>query len=177
MASKQSIQEDLKQSMLAKDELRTGTLRMLLAAVGNKEKEKRYKVSKAEPNLMEQDLHAKSALSPEELQDAVSSEVKKRREAVEGFSAYGGSASGGEKEKIENAIEKEKQEMGILLPYLPPQLSEEEIRQLVKDTIAKIGAAGLQDLGKVMGALILQTKGKTDGALVSKIVKEVLTST
>ena len=152
--------------MLKKDELRTGTLRMLLAAVSNKEKEKRYKVSKAEPTLSEQELQAKSELSPQEFQDAVSSEAKKRREAVEGFE------KGGRKEQAE----KEKQEMGILLVYLPAQLSEDEVRQLVKDAIAKTGAAGPQDLGKVMGALVPQTKGKADGALVSKIVKEVLSS-
>ncbi len=165
MASRQSIQEDLKKSMLAKDELRTGTLRMLLAAILNKEKEKRYKVSKVEPNPTEQELCVKSALSPEELQDAVSFEVKKRREAIEGFT------KGGRKEQAE----KEKQEMEILLPYLPAQLSEDEIRQLVKDTIAKVGAAGPKNLGKVMGALAPQTKGKADGALVSKIVKDLLT--
>ncbi|MBI2123940.1 MAG: GatB/YqeY domain-containing protein [Candidatus Wildermuthbacteria bacterium] len=166
MASRQSIQEDLKQSMLAKDELRTGTLRMLLAAVANKEKEKRYRISKAEPSLLEEELQAKSALLPEELQDAVSFEVKKRREAIEGFE------KGGRKEQAE----KERQEMEILLPYLPAQLSEEEIRQLVKDTIAKVGAAGPKDLGKVMGALIPQTKGKADGNLVSRIAAKLLTS-
>ena len=164
MALKQSIQEDLKQSMLKRDELRTGTLRMLLAAVANKEKEKRYKTSKAEPTLSEQELQAKSMLSPEELQDAVSSEVKKRREAAEGFE------KGGRKEQAE----KEKQEMDILLPYLPAQLSEDEIRKLVEATITRVGAKSPQDLGKVMGALTPQTKGKADGALVSKIVKELL---
>ncbi len=164
MISRLSIQEDLKQSILKRDELRTGTLRMLLAAVANKEKEKRYKVSKAEPNLTEQELQAKSALSSEELQDAVSSEVKKRREAAEGFE------KGGRKEQAE----KEKQEMEMLLSYLPVQLSEDEIRQLVESAITKTGAVGSQDLGKVMGALVPQTKGKADGALVSKIVKELL---
>ena len=151
--------------MLAKDELRTGTLRMLLAAVSNKEKEKRYKVSKAEPGLAEQELQAKSVLSLQELQDVASFEVKKRREAIEGFT------KGGRQEQAE----KERQEMEILLPYLPTQLSEEEIRKLVKDTIAKVGATGPQDLGKIMGALAPQTKGKVDGNLVSKIVKELLT--
>lgn len=164
MATRFDIQEALKQSMLAKDELRTGTLRMLLAALSNKEKEKRYTVSKAEPNLSEEELQKKSGLSPEELQDAVSSEVKKRREAIEGFE------KGGRKEQAQ----REKQEMEILLPYLPAQLSEDEIRQLAKDAIVKIGAAGPQDLGKVMGVLAPQTKGKADGALVSKIVKELL---
>lgn len=164
MATRLDIQEALKQSMLAKDELRTGTLRMLLSAIANKEKEKRYKVIKTDPSLSEEELGAKSALSPEELQDVVSSEVKKRREAVEGFE------KGGRKEQAE----KEMKEMEILLPYLPAQLSEDEIRQLVKDVIVKIGAAGPQDLGKVMGMLAPQTKGKADGALVSKIVRELL---
>lgn len=164
MFSRQSIQEELKQSMLAKDELRTGTLRMLLAAVSNKEKEKRYKVSKTDPSLSEEELGAKSALTPEELQDVVSSEAKKRRESVEAFE------KGGRPE----LAEKEKQELNVLLPYLPAQMSEEEIRALVKSAIAKAGAAGPQDLGKVMGVLAPQTKGKADGALVSKIVKEFL---
>ncbi len=164
MLSRLSIQEDLKQSMLAKDELRTGTLRMLLAAIANREKEKRYKVSKAEPDLSEQELQKKSELGEQEMQDVVSSEVKKRREAAEGFE------KGGRKEQAE----KERQEMEILLLYLPAQLSEDEIRQFVKDAIAKVGAAGPQDLGKVMGVLVPQTKGKADGGLVSKIVKELL---
>lgn len=152
--------------MLAKDELRTGTLRMLLAAVSNKEKEKRYKVSKTDPSLSEEELGAKSQLSPEELQDAVSSEAKKRRESVEAFE------KGGRPE----LAEKEKQELNVLLPYLPVQMSEEEIRALVKEAIKKSGAAGPQDLGKVMGMIVPQAKGKADGALVSKIVKELLTS-
>ena len=164
MATRLDIQEALKQSMLKKDELRTGTLRMLLAAIANKEKEKRYKVSKAEPALSEQELRAKSELSLQEIQDAVSSEVKKRREAVEGFE------KGGRKEQAE----KEKREMEILLPYLPAQLSGEEIRKLTKNAIEKVGAKSLQDIGKVMGILAPQTKGKADGALVSKIVKELL---
>src|SRR3989338_8253687 len=166
MATRFDIQEALKQSMLKKDELRTGTLRMLLSAIANKEKEKRYKVSKTEPNLTEQELQAKSELSLQEFQDAVSFEVKKRREAIEGFER------GGRKEQAE----KERRELEILLPYLPAQLSEDELHQLVKDAIAKTGAAGPQDLGKVMGALVPQTKGKADGNLVSKIVKEVLSS-
>ena len=176
MASKQSIQEDLKQSMLKKDELRTGTLRMLLAAVSNKEKEKRYKASKAEPTLAEQELQAKSELSLQEFQDAVSSEVKKRREAIEGFE------KGGRKEQAE----KEKQEMELLFSYLPAQLSEDEIRQLVKDVVVslreiprsgtKTEDISMKDIGRIMGVLVPQTKGKADGALVSKIVKELLTS-
>ena len=164
MATRFDIQEALKQSMLKKDELRTGTLRMLLSAIANKEKEKRYKVSKTEPNLTEQELQAKSELSLQEFQDAVSFEVKKRREAIEGFDR------GGRKEQAE----KERKEMEILLPYLPAQLSEDEIRKLVQDAVEKVGAESLQDIGRVMGILAPQTKGKADGVFVNKIVKELL---
>lgn len=164
MATRFDIQEALKQSMLKKDELRTGTLRMLLSAIANKEKEKRYKVSKTEPNLTEQELQAKSELSLQEFQDAVSFEVKKRREAIEGFER------GGRKEQAE----KERKEMEILLPYLPAQLSEDEIRKLVQDAVEKVGAESLQDIGRVMGILAPQTKGKADGVFVNKIVKELL---
>src|SRR3989338_1979628 len=164
MATRFDIQEALKQSMLKKDELRTGTLRMLLSAIANKEKEKRYKVSKTEPNLTEQELQAKSELSLQEFQDAVSFDVKKRREAIEGFER------GGRKEQAE----KERKEMEILLPYLPAQLSEDEIRKLVQDAVEKVGAESLQDIGRVMGILAPQTKGKADGVFVNKIVKELL---
>ena len=70
---------------------------------------------------------------------------------------------------------KEKKELEVLQAYLPEQLSEEEIRQLVKDTISQTGAANAQDMGKVMAAVMLQVKGKADGTLVSSVVKELLT--
>jgi uncharacterized protein YqeY len=63
-----------------------------------------------------------------------------------------------------------------LQAYLPQQMSEEEIKKLVTEAIQQTGAASIQDIGKVMGALMPKTKGKADGGLVSKIVKEQLAS-
>ena len=161
---KQLIQENLKSALKEGDAVKTGTLRMLLAAIVNKEKEKRYKVSKAEPKLSEQELQEKSELSAEEIQEVVSSEAKKRREAIEGFE------KGGRTE----LAEKEKKEMAVLQSYLPEQLSEDEIRKFAKEAIGKVGAPNLKDMGKVMAELMPKLKGKADGAMVNKIVRELL---
>ena len=72
-------------------------------------------------------------------------------------------------------VDKETKEKEILEKYLPEQLSEEEIKKLVKEAIEKIGAKEIKDMGKVMAELMPQVKGKADGSLVSKIVKELLT--
>ena len=144
---KQQIQQELKEALLQRDNLKTGTLRMLLAALVNKEKEKNQ-----------------HQLSEEEIQQVVGTEVKKRREAAEAFD------KGGRTEMAQ----KERREMEILQKYLPEQLSEDRVRELVKDAITQTGAAKAQDMGKVMAALMPKVKGKADGALVSSIVKEFL---
>jgi len=142
---KDKIQEDLKTSLKVRDQVRCLTLRMLLAAMVNKEKEGKE-------------------VTEEQLHDVVASEAKKRREAEEAF------LKGGRPE----LAEKEKAELEILLSYLPEQLTEDQITTLVKEAIAKVGATGPKDMGKVMGELAPQVRGKADGAMVSKIVKESL---
>jgi len=137
---------------------------MLLSSLLNKEKEKRYKISKDDPQIAEQELDEKSVLGDEEIQDMVSSEVKKRREAIEGF----------EKGQRPEMAEKEKKEMEVLQAYMPEQLSEEEILQLVKEAIKKTGATSAQDIGKVMSELKPQIKGRVDGSVVSGLVKDHL---
>lgn len=185
MVLKNKIQEDIKEALKAKKEIETSTLRQLLAVVLNKEKEKRYKISKAKPDLSEQDLEKESQFNDQELVEAIFSEVKKRKEAILEFSAYaegyGGpavapkiGAEAGRKEKIENFINKEKREMEILQKYLPEQLSEEELKKLVKDAIDKTGAKEMKDTGKIMAELMPKVKGKADGSQISRIVKELL---
>ena len=161
---KQTIQSDLTQALKRGDEITCSTLRMLLAAILSKEKEKRYKISKEEPELTEKELAEKSFLTDEELIEVVSSEIKKRKEAILGF----------EKGERKELAEKEKSEMEILGKYLPEQLSEEEIERLVKDAIEEVGAGDIKDMGKVMAALMPKVKGKADGSMVSRIVKELL---
>ena len=145
MSLKDKIQEDIKVSLKAGDQVRSLTLRMLLSAMVNKEKEGKK-------------------VTEEQFLDVVSSEAKKRREAREAFLK-------GERPEL---AEKEEAELEVLLLYLPEQLTEEEIRALVKEAVQKTGAKSVKDMGKVMGELAPQTKGKADGALVSKIVKESL---
>lgn len=144
--------------------MEVSTLRQLMSSILNKEKEKRYGLSKKNPNASEQELEKDSQLTDEEILDVISSEAKKRREAAEGFEKGG---------RTESA-EKEKKELDILLKYMPAQMSEEEIRNLVKESVEKVGAKEIKDMGKVMAELMPKTKGRADSSLVSRLVKESL---
>ncbi len=155
MAIKEQIQSDLNKSVLGKEELKSSVFRLLLAAILNKEKEKRYKL-KADKDVL---------LTDEEIIDVISSEVKKRKEAAELY----------EKGGRHELAEKENKEAIILQQYLPEQISEEELRKLVKSAIAKVGAKTQKDMGKVMAELMPKAKGKADGSLISRVVKELLT--
>lgn len=164
MLLKEKIQQDLKTALKEKKELELSVLRMLNNAILIKEKIKRYQKSKQNPKLKEKDLEKESKLDEQEIIEVISSEIKKRKEAIFLF----------EKGKREDLLEKEKKELEILERYLPEQLSEEEIKDLVQKTIEKIGAKEIKDMGKVMKELMPKIKGKADASLVSKIVKEIL---
>jgi hypothetical protein len=151
---KVKIQEDLNSALKDKKELEVSVLRLVLAAILSKEKEKRFKSGKAQ----------EISLTDEDLIETISSEIKKRREAIDLY------IKGGRPE----LAEKEKKEMEILKIYLPEQLPEEEIKKLVSEAIAKTGAKEIKDMGKVMAELMPKVKGKADSGLVSKIVKELL---
>jgi len=151
---KETIKSDLNKSIKESNEIIRSTLRMVLAAVLNKEKEKKYK-EKAEDEV---------ELTEEEMIEVVSSEAKKRKEAIREY----------EKGGRQDLAEKEKSELKILEKYLPEQISEEEIRKLVQQAIEKIKASEMKDMGKVMAELMPQVKGKADGTIVSQIVKELL---
>lgn len=166
MDLREQINKELNEAFKGKEELKVSVLRMLTAALLNKEKEKRYKISRENSGMEEKELAEKSALSNEEVVDAISSEVKKRKESAQEY----------EKAGRTELAEKEKKETEILQKYLPEQLSEEEVKKLVQEAIEQTGAKDQKDIGKVMGALMSKVKGKADGSLVSKIVKELLTS-
>lgn len=148
---KDKIKDDMKTAMKSGDSFLTGVLRMALAALQTKEKEKLYKTQESE-------------LTDEEIVGVLSSEVKKRRDAIALYE------QGGRPELAEN----EKKEIEILQKYLPEQLSEDEIRKLVQEAIIATGAKEAKDMGKVMADLNPKTKGKAEGSVVSKIVKELL---
>ncbi|MBZ9578438.1 GatB/YqeY domain-containing protein [Patescibacteria group bacterium] len=164
MTLKEKIRKDFKKILKEKKEIEISTLRMLNAAILNREKKKRYKLSKEKPNLKEKDLEKESQLTDEEIIEVIFSEVKKRKEAIVEF----------KKGERMDLVEKEKREMEILKKYLPGLLSEEEIKRLAEEIIEEIGAINIKDIGRVMGVLMPKVKGKAEGGLVSKIVKELL---
>lgn len=147
---KDRLRADLTAAIKARDERRSGTLRMVLAAVTNAE------------------VAGKQAkeLSDEEVVAVLSTEAKKRREAAEAF-ADGGRAESADRERAEAAV---------IADYLPAQLSEAEITDLVRETIERTGAAseGMRAMGKVMGALQPQVRGRADGAAVAAEVRRQL---
>jgi uncharacterized protein YqeY len=146
---KQQIQEDLKKSMLARDEQKTSVIRMFKSAIGY------YEINKG---------GAGYEASDEDVMTVLNQQVKQRRDSIEQFTAAG---------RTELA-DKEKKELEILQKYLPEQMNEDEVRKLVADAVSQTGASTMQDMGKVMGALMPKVKGKADGTLVSTLVKEAL---
>ncbi len=145
---KAKIQEDIRTSMFARDELKTSTLRLLMSSLKNYEIEKGLNYEAIDEDVL----------------TIVSREIKKRRESIEMFQ------KGGRQE----LVDKEQKELEQLQRYLPEQLSEDEVKKLVDDAISQVGAKSIQDMGKVMGILSTQIKGKADGSMVSTIVREKL---
>jgi hypothetical protein len=166
MNLKEKIRGDLNEAVKKREALESSVLRLLLAAILNKEKEKRYKTYNAEPKLKEEELTKKSQLTDEEITEVIFSEVKKRKEAILEFG----------KGKREDLVRKETKEMELLKKYLPEQLSEEEIKKIAQDVIKKIGAQSPKDMGRVMSELMPKLKGKADGSLAGKAVKDLLSS-
>lgn len=161
---KKTIQNSVSQALKSGDSFVAGTLRMLLASIISKEKDKRYKIFKNKPNATESDLIRESELTDQEIIEVISSEIKKRNDAIVLYKQ-------GNRPEL---AEKEQKEIDILKKYLPEQLSEEEIKKMVKESIDKIKAKEIRDMGKVMADLTTKIKGRADGGAVSKIVKEML---
>lgn len=162
---KQKIKADLKSAMKTKRELEISVLRMVLADILNKEKEKRYKIGKQNSGLEEKELEERSQLTDEEIIEVLSSEAKKRKDSIEQF----------EKGGRHDLAEKEKQEIEILKKYLPEQLPKSEIKKLAEEVIKEIDAKEIKDMGKVMAQLMPKLKGRADGSTVGQVVKQLLT--
>jgi uncharacterized protein YqeY len=159
---REKINSDIKQAMIAKQELPLLVLRGVNASIKNKEIEKRTKLVKTEKDLTKLDELCK--LSDEEIIDVISSEAKKRKDSIFEF----------EKGNRPDLVEKEQKELEILKQYLPEQMLEDTVKEIVKKAIEEIKAIGPKDTGKVMSAVMSQVKGKADGSMVSKIVGELL---
>ncbi len=161
---KQQIQKDTTDALKAGNQFLLGTLRMLLASVLTKEKDKRYKMSKERPDATEENLIKESELTDEQILEVVSAEIKKRKDAIVLY----------EQGNRPELADREKKEIEILIKYLPEQLSTEELKKLVAGSITKTGASEMKDMGKIMADLMPKVKGKADNSEISKIVKELL---
>ena len=146
MGLRDQIPEDLKTALREKKSLELTVLRMLQASIKNRE------------------IENKGELNDEQVVQVVSSEIKKRRDAVDEFL----------KVNREDAAETEKQEIDILMKYMPEQLSEEDITAKVREIITHSGAGGIKDLGMVMKPVMSELKGKADGKLINQIVRQEL---
>lgn len=140
------INNDLKEALKAKDELRASCLRMLKTQLKNKSVEKMR------------------SLTDDEVMAVISSMVKKGKEAIEEF----------RKGNREDLAIKEEQEIRILQQYLPEMATQEEIEKVVKEVIAQIGAKGPKDMGKVMKEAMVKLAGRADGKIVSEVAKKSL---
>ena len=160
---KDKIQKDLWLSIKGKDEIKISVLRLLLNEISKKEAEKRYLLSKKEPNLSEEELIKKSTLEKEEIFKIIHSEIKKRKEAIESF----------KKAQREDLINKEEKEIEILKEYLPPQLSEKELEKIIKETIQEFTGKNI-DFGFLMREILKKVAGQADASVVSQLLKKIL---
>lgn len=151
MAIKQQIIEDIKTAMKSGNGFELGVLRMIIAAINNKEIEKRGK-------------GGESVLIDEEVMDVVVKEAKKRKESIDVY----------KQGNREDLAQKELEELEIIQTYLPKQLSEQELEKIIDEAIKTTGASTVKDLGKVMGLVSKETKGKADSRMISEIVKKKL---
>jgi uncharacterized protein YqeY len=137
------IAADMKDAMRAKDATRLSTLRLLKSAV------EYHKIEKKQEQLTDADVTA-----------VIKKQIKQRQDSIEGFEK-GGRA---------DLVEKEKAELAVLKAYLPEELSQAQVEEAVKATIAELGAATKTDMGKVMKAVQAKLAGRADNRLVSQIV-------
>ncbi|AGT32835.1 hypothetical protein M493_12950 [Geobacillus genomosp. 3] len=141
------LNDDMKQAMKNKEKEKLSVLRMLKAALQN-----------------EAIKLGKSPLSEDEELTVLSRELKQRKDSLQEFENAGRS----------DLVEKAKTEIEIVQSYMPKPLSEDELRELIQQTIKEVGASSKADMGKVMSAIMPKVKGKADGSLVNKLVQQQL---
>ncbi|AUM64364.1 aspartyl-tRNA amidotransferase [Brevibacillus sp. SKDU10] len=148
MSVMEQLNHDMKQAMKDKSVLKLSVIRMVKATIKNEE------------------IKLGRDLSDDEVLTILTRELKQRRDSLHEF----------EKAGREDLATKTRDELDIILAYMPAQLSEDEIRQIVREAVVAVGATSKKEMGKVMGAIMPKVKGKADGNLVQQIVSEELPS-
>ena len=140
------ISAALKDAMRAKDAAKLASLRLVLTAIKNREKEVRR------------------SLEDQEVISLISTQIKQRKESIDHYSKAG----------REDLVKAEERELQILEAYMPEQLSEEEMSQALDEVISEVGAVSMKDMGKVMKAAMAKLAGRADGRVINEMVKEKL---
>ncbi|MBU5294012.1 GatB/YqeY domain-containing protein [Anaerosalibacter bizertensis] len=146
MSLKKSLMEDLKTSMKNKDTLRKNTITMVRAGIKQKEVDERRE------------------LDDEDIMDIIAKQLKEKRNAIKEFDRGG----------RQDLVEQTEKEMEILLKYLPEQLTEEEVEEIVKAVIEEVDAKSMKDMGIIMKNVMPKIKGRADGSVVNKVAKKYL---
>ncbi len=146
MALKEQLAQDLKSSMKNKETIRKNTVQMIRTAILQIEKDK------------------KVTLEDEDILDVIAKQLKQRKDVLPEY----------EKSGREDLISQLKEEMDVLMGYLPKQLTDEELRPIVEAAVKETGASSMRDMGKVMAAVMPQIKGRADGKAVNAIVKDLI---
>ena len=153
---KQRLDADLRDAMRAGDETRKGTLRLLLTAVRNAEIPPERSAGADGPQRVE--------LKDEAVLQIIQRQVKQRLDSIEAYS----------KANRQDLVAIEEAELGVLRAYLPAQLSRDEVEATARAIIARVGAKGPADKGKVMGPIMGELRGKADGSMINAVVTELL---
>ncbi|MGE4282267.1 MAG: GatB/YqeY domain-containing protein [Clostridia bacterium] len=146
MSLKDRLLEDMKSAMKDKDTIRKNTIQMTRAAILQIEKDN------------------KVILDDEGIIDVLAKEVKKRKDVLPEY----------QKSERQDLIDDLNREIEVLMGYLPEQLSEEELEEIVKAAIEEVGASSMKDMGKIMTAVMPKTKGRADGKMINALVKKYL---
>ena len=146
MKLKERLSQELGPSLKAGEKIKVATIRMILSEIKNAEIAKR------------------GDLDDDELLSVLGREAKRRKEAIEEF----------KKGNRQDLVDRETEELKIIEDYLPEQLSEDELRGIINDTIDEVGTSSPGDLGKVMGRVMPKLKGRADGKFVNSMVRETL---
>lgn len=146
MTIKDKLKEDLKTAMKEKDSIRKNVVQLIKAGVLQVEKDKQI------------------TLDDDGVLDVIAKQLKQRRDSLPDY----------EKSGREDLIAQLKREMDILMEYLPAQLTEEELTELVKEAVANTGASSVKDMGKIMAAVMPKAKGRADGREINRIARELL---
>ena len=146
MSLMEKLTADMKEAMKHGEKERLSVIRLVRGAVRQAE------------------IDGKKTLSDDEIIGVITKEVKMRRDSIEEF----------ERGNRADLVEKTQAEIAILMPYLPEQLSADEVRRIIEAAVSEVGATTAKDMGKVMGVLMPRVKGRADGKLVNEIVRSLL---